>query len=539
VGAIRTLVVWCPDWPVVAAGHRAEALVAVVAGERVVAASAGARADGVRRGLRRREAQARCPELLVVAADPGREARAFEPVVAAIEDVVPGVEILRPGAVALDTRGPSRYFGGDHRLAHQVAEAVDAALTHRPGSPPCRVGVADGRFAAERAARMGPPGAPHVVPPGGSGTFLAPLPITVLPDQDLAGLLARLGLGTLGDLAALPPASVLARFGEEGVAAHRLARGLDDRPLALRSPPEDLTARIELDPPAERADVAAFAARSLAGELHQRLAVRGLACTQVEIEAETEHGERLARRWRHEGTLDSAAIAERVRWQLDAWLSDGGTSGGLTLLRLVPQEVVPEGGRQLGFWGRAAEDGGVARCLARVQGLLGPEAVVTAVLGGGRHPAEAATLIPWGDPRVAARPGPPVPPGAPPADAPSRRAPSRRRGRSEPPPPWPGRLPAPAPARTYAPPVPAEVRDAAGATVTVSGRGTVSAPPAEVSVGGGPWAVIRAWAGPWPVEERWWDGGRRCARFQVVTADGSALLLIREGGEWRVEAAYD
>ena len=60
----------------------------------------------------------------------------------------------------------------------------------------------------------------------------------------------------------------------------------------------------------------------------------------------TEHGEELHRVWRHDGLLDAAAIADRVRWQLDGWLS--GTSlahwavpsAGIDRLRLIPDGVV-------------------------------------------------------------------------------------------------------------------------------------------------------------------------------------------------------
>src|SRR5205814_1986048 len=83
----------------------------------------------------------------------------------------------------------------------------------------------------------------------------------------------------------------------------------------------------------------------------------------------TEHGETLVRRWRLEGATP-LVLAERVRWQLDGWLANAhGPTGGLTLLRLAPEEVVPDGGRQLGFWGgdRALDDR-AARALVRVQG---------------------------------------------------------------------------------------------------------------------------------------------------------------------------
>src|SRR5204863_511777 len=170
-------------WPVVAAGYDASDPVLVVEANVVVACSAVARSFGVQPGLRRREAQARCPEADVITHDPGRDARAFEPVVNAVEAFGPAVEIVRPGVCALPTRGPSRYFGGDDALAERMRAAVPAA----------RVGIADGPFAAVLAARRS-----RVVPPGRTAAFLAPLPVDVLGDADLADLLRRLGLRTLG-----------------------------------------------------------------------------------------------------------------------------------------------------------------------------------------------------------------------------------------------------------------------------------------------------------------------------------------------------
>jgi protein ImuB len=516
---VRMLVAWYPDWPVVAAGCPPATPAAVVRANRVVAASAVARADGVRPGLRRREAQGRCPELEVVVSDPGRDARAWEPAVVALEMLTPAVEVLAAGAVALVTRGPSRYFGGDEALANRVAEAVDRAV----GLPGCRVGVADGRFTAGLAARSAPAAGARVtvVPPGSSRSWLTPQPVRALGSEfeALSDLLVRLGIRTLGDLAALPGPSVLGRFGPDGAVAHRLARGQDTSPLEARTPPPDLAVTAELDPPAERVDTAAFVAKALADELHGRLAALGLACTMVAIEAETEHGEQLVRRWRHDGALTATALSERARWQLDGWLTGGDAtgrpSGGVTLLRLTPEEVRPDDGRQLGFWGRAAAaDARAARALARVQGMLGPEAVTTAVLVGGRDPADQVRQVPWGDAR-------PTAVGS--AEAP----------------PWPGRLAGPSPATIHRPPWPAELRDGAGGPVGVTGRGVISAPPASVAIADGPARKVAGWAGPWPLEERWWEaGGRRKAWLQVLLDDGAAYLVARQGGRWWVEATY-
>ena len=318
VGIVRTLVAWCPDWPVVAAGFGGEEPVAVVAAGRVVACSAVARDRGVTLGMRRRAAEGRCGDLVVLQRDDAREARAFDPVVAAVARLAPQVEVTRPGLCALATRGPARYHGGEPPLCRAIVEAARGAVSGAcdVAEPVVRVGVADGPFAAALAARR-----EVVVPPSGTAEFLAGFPVGVLGRPELADLLVRLGIGTLGAFAALDPATVAARFGPDGALAQRLARGLDDRSLRSRAPPAELVAAVELDPPAERVDIAAFAGRALAEDLMAQLGARGLTCTLLTIEAETEHGECLTRRWRAEDTLGPEAMGERLRWQLEGWLA--------------------------------------------------------------------------------------------------------------------------------------------------------------------------------------------------------------------------
>jgi len=571
------LVVWCPDWPVVAAGAPPDSLTAVVHANRVVACSAAAWAAGVRPGLRRREAQGRCPELELLAHDPARDARAFEPVLVAVERVTPWVEVLRPGECAFPARGAARYHGGEPALAVTVTAAVHATVEGRGG---CRVGIADGTFAAGLAARH-----QAIVPPGGSRAFLAPLPVAALGRPDLADLLVRLGLRTLGDLAVLPRAALAARFGPEGARAARLAGGLDEHPKGARRPPPDLRVTAELDPPADRVDVAAFTAKTLADELVARLDRLGLACTRLRVEAETDQGETLSRVWRHDPTTPptrpsspdpvpraafggspslgpagpsgrmAAIMTERVRWQLDGWLTGrtGRLPGALTRLALSPDEVVPDRGRQLGFWGEETEaEQRAARALARIQGLLGPEAVHTARLRGGRDPADRVTLTPSDPPSSgppASGPSASTSPAPDPAGSLSLGVPGHGppgasgvgsgdlRGAV----PWPGRVPAPAPAIVYAEPLPVEVVDATGATVAVDGRGLLGSLPSRLRLQGRAWSPITAWAGPWLVDERWWDPAthRRLVRLQATTDQGGAYLLRLTGGRWWVEATYD
>ena len=476
-----------------------------------------------------------CPELCCPGEnprDPGGSAaaRLLEQVIAVVTGFCPKVEVVEPGVCAFGARGPARYFGGETALAARIIAAVaDLGVESR-------VGVADGLFAALLAARAASsqpasPASPPtpaaspvlVVPPGETAKFLAAQPVSVLADQDLAGLLKRLGLGTLGDFAALPARDVASRFGDAGECAHRLARGLDSRPLAAHPPPADLSVTQEFDPPEARAEPVVFAAKALAEQLHAGLAARGLTCVCVQVRATWADGRESSRLWRHDGMLSAAAVADRVRWQLDGWRPAPGDrapadgeqypQGGVAALRLAPDLLVRAAGQQLALWGETVVTDRVARAAMRIQAMLGHEAVLRPVTGGGRNVADQVTPAPFGEktePRLA-------------ADQP-----------------WPGRVIGPAPGLVYPAAREAEVTDDAGEIVTVSGRCAVSAAPARLAVPGEPPRRVTGWAGPWPLAERWWDpaAARRRARFQLATDDGRAWLAVVQDGRWLIEAAY-
>ena len=539
----RVLVAWCPDWPVHAVGAGPDVPAAVLVGDgaraTVLACSAAARAAGVRRGQRVRDAQRLCPELRTYPRDEPAEERSFEPVVRAVENVAAGVEVVRPGLIALAAPGPARYHGGEDRLALLVREAVADVGVPEPGpgaaaadgtaeADPlgCGVGIADGTFAAGLAARL-PVDEPLIVPPGGSAAFLAPYPLRVFDRAELGEILERLGIRTLGELAALPAADVANRFGPVGVQAHRLARGLDPRPPAPRRPGEDLSALHLFDPPAERDEQVLFAAKSLADDWRDGLAAAGVTCASVRIELATEGGGQSARIWRNGDALGSAlsaqALAQRVRWQLDGWRTR--TSGAaapdssvaelaadpLVSLRLVPGPLVVDSGSQQALWGRETVPDRVGRAAERVQALLGHDGVTLLHLVGGRDPAARITRTPWGERPPAAE-----------EDAP-----------------WPGAVPEPAPPLLPEDQPPVLLLDEKGAHVEVSGRVRLSARPAVLVLGGSRLQVA-AWAGPWPYHEQPWRpaSSRRRARLQLSTADGRAFLLALEHGAWRVEGVY-
>ncbi|KAF2416468.1 DNA polymerase Y family protein [Microbacterium sp. B35-30] len=544
---VRSLVLWFPDWPVTALEREAAAAaadpIAVVERNLVVACSASARAEGVRRGQRRRDAQARCPGLTLVNADAARDHRAFAPIVSLIEERAPGVQLVRPGLCALRARGPARYYGGETEAARMLIGALREARLDG-----VRAGIADGPFTAEQAARGGTSAEDpvFVVPAGGAAGFLAPLSVAVLDASamigagaagtkdaaDLVGLLARLGVQTLGGFAAMEPDRVRERFGERGVRLHSLAAGHDSRPVQPRTPPPELEREVAFEPPLEIADQVAFAMRVTADDFIGGLGAMDLVCTELRVELVGDRGERSERVWLHPGSFDAAAVVDRVRWQLaedvGADPSGGDAAGrrglrsGVTLVRISPEAVDAASHHAPALFGGGPEER-VHHALSRVQAMLGHRGVLTPAIGGGRWLAERQVLVPWGD-----------------RDERDRQATgagglAAQRAR-----PWPGSLPEPLPTTVFADPVPVDVRALGGELVDVDERGNVAAVPAFF-IESGRRRAIEAWAGPWPVIERGWDAARsrRAYRFQVVDADGSAWLLVCDGDAWTAEATYD
>lgn len=524
--ARRLIAAWVPDWPVTAAINEglagAHQPVALYDGRGIAALSAQARTFGVRQGMRRRSAQALCPQLVLLGVDEGRDLRAFEPVVQALEGVVPQVTALRPGLVLTGARGPVGYLGSEEEVASRfigAAAAADAEI---------QVGVADGLLAAVLAAR-----AEVMVPPGASAGFLARRDVRELIHAtstraaraqmgEFTSVLRRLGVHTLGEFARLPASRVLSRFGALGQQAHRLARGLDAAPAAGARPEPDLTSAIDLDPPVQRLDVATFAARRLAEDLHRQMLHRGVLCGVLRVSARTSDGDTLTRIWRVEGALSASELTDRVRWQLEGWLS--GRSGRrpsapLNHLALVGEEVSSAAAVQEGLWGRGDRgERQAGRAALRVQGVLGPEGVYSPVAEGGRSPRERIRLVTWGDEATALR---------------------------DPDSPWPGQIPQPLPSRIPAEPIPVGLLDAAGDEIEVDARGMLSGRPYRITprTAGGRPVRVTGWAGPWPVQDKWWDGVPVRQYLQVtgvqVTGAEGALLLVGDRQGWRVEGVYE
>jgi protein ImuB len=214
-------------------------------GQLIGEASLAAEAFGVRAGMRLGEALARCPRLVLVPPDPVGVSAAWERVLRRLEGMGAAVEPERPGLACFDAGGLRRMHGGG-------VEGVIAAARRALGPAlAARIGAGPTRFCAVAAAARARPRRPEIVGTGErvARAYLAPLPVALLRARgrlaELPEALGRLGVETLGELAALPRTAVADRFGAVGLIAHDLAGGRDG-PLVPRRAGERLQESLEL-----------------------------------------------------------------------------------------------------------------------------------------------------------------------------------------------------------------------------------------------------------------------------------------------------
>ncbi|MGA1386974.1 MAG: hypothetical protein ACO33D_01475 [Ilumatobacteraceae bacterium] len=482
---------------------------------------------------------------------------AFEPVVRAVVAHVPLVEVTAPGIIVFATRGPSRHAGGDDALAalvraaiqRQLGAAHDTGAVHGTGTarPRFGIGIADGRLAAAIAAQHSlHTGTPHVVAPGASRNVLSDTPVHALVQcvevigavgagvpgaddvasyREVVSLLQRLGLYRFGDVATLSEADLIARLGAFGRDLFRLAHGMDRHPPLTVAPPPDRVCSHQFDSPVESRDAVLAIVDQLATAVVGHLVAHGLSVVRLHVSLESDHGERSERMWYRADGWSAGAIVESVRWQLDAWVQHDAPTSGVVGVRLSPEQMVVDVGRQASLWGGERDgDRHAQRAIRRVVDMHGAESVTIPTWRGGRDPArwfefvrsDAVDL----ERRVAREVAMPVT--------------------------WRGSLPSPAPSLVFdaAPDAHIDVHGTDGRPVGVTSRHAMSDEPAVVRMGSATYDVL-AWAGPWPVEERWWDAqrARRAVRLQLLlrergTEQTRAMIAVLEHHVWRRAAWY-
>ncbi|WP_051139496.1 DNA polymerase IV [Gordonia hirsuta] len=180
---------------------------------------------------------------------------------------------------------PAELVGGSVADAHDFARRLRAAIRAEIGLP-ASVGFGSGKQIAKIASDQAKPDGIAVIPPSGELAFLHRLPV-----RRLWGIgpvsgdrLARLGVETIGDFAALAPSEVISVLGATtGPALHLLAKGIDERPVAERAEAKSISAESTfavdiIDMPGLRAAVSGAAA-----DAHRRLVKDGRSARTVVV----------------------------------------------------------------------------------------------------------------------------------------------------------------------------------------------------------------------------------------------------------------
>jgi protein ImuB len=383
-GVRRVACVWVEAFGAAAVERAEPALretpLAIVAGtapaRRVTDANAVAREAGIRAAMGEAEAVARCPGLVRRPRSDETTASARRALLDACYGVSPRLEDAEAGLVFVDVTGLERLLGADEAIAERLARAS------RVVGLPARVGIAGTRTAAHVAARLAV--RTSVIAPGAELALLAPVELTALDwPPEVAAALARWGVATLGELAALPREGLAARLGSAGRAAHDLACGRDTTPFRPWTPPPFWEEAQALDWEIEALPALEAVLERVLERLASRLVAAHLAADGLQLRLALVSGAHHAR------ALVLACPMDEVRPMLTLLAHDlaarppqGAVVGVAVQAHAVPRRAVP------GVLGRPAAPAvrDLATVLSRLAALVGPDNVSALAPADSHHP---------------------------------------------------------------------------------------------------------------------------------------------------------
>lgn len=200
----------------------------------VLAATYEAREFGVHSAMPMGRARRLCSSLVVIEPQRGRYEEASRGVMEVLRSITPLVEPLSLDEAFLDVAGAGRRLGSPR----QIAELIRARVADEQGLP-CSVGVATTKFVAKLASSRAKPDGMLVIPAQAVVQFLHPLPIGALwgVGERTEEALTRLGLHTIGDIAATAESTLISSLGPAaGAHLYALAWGRDARSVVPNEP---------------------------------------------------------------------------------------------------------------------------------------------------------------------------------------------------------------------------------------------------------------------------------------------------------------
>jgi len=346
----------------------------------VSTASYEARKFGVGSAMPISQAWRRCPDGIYLRPDIEKYAKESEHVMGILRRVSDVVEPVSIDEAFLDVTGSARAVGDGPTIARRLKDAIlaERRLT-------ASVGVASSKLVAKIASDMQKPDGLVVVPPGAEAAFLAPLPMRRLwgVGPKLEEQLAKLGVVTIGDLAALDPSRLERRLGTHGHDLQRLARGEDDREVAAE-PGEAKSLGQEHTYDRDTADAPRLRATllSLADGVAARLRAHGLRARTVTLKYRDEgfHTTTRARTLRE--PTDSGGVLFEIAREL---LADVHRAGRRVRLLGLYTSHFGEGKSQRSLFDEPAPPAPLDRLRDAVAKRFGDEAITRASLLGRRE----------------------------------------------------------------------------------------------------------------------------------------------------------
>ncbi len=251
----------------------------------VASCSYPARVYGVRSAMPMAAALRKCPELVIVRPNFGRYRERSQQVMAILHDLTPLVEQLSIDEAFLDVTGLQRSRS---KIASDLQGRINNELRL-----PCSIGVATNKLVAKTATTIGKaqatqgdyPNAINAVPVGGEAAFLAPLPIEELwgVGPKTAQKLREMGITTIGNLAAFPPAELQRQFGKHGADLAQRASGNDARRVEPEHEAKSISKETTFSRDNSDADALKRTLRQLSDEVGFRLRKAQLSGTTVKI----------------------------------------------------------------------------------------------------------------------------------------------------------------------------------------------------------------------------------------------------------------
>lgn len=458
----------------------------------VLAANPAARQAGVELGMTAPQAVARCPALLIRAAQPAAEAEARAALLAIGFTLSPSLEDTAPGICTAGVQGLARR---EHAVQAAINELTRVGL-------PATAGIARTPLLALYGARS----TSTVVAVTDETNFLAPLPLAAAdPPPELAGVLAGWGIRTLGDLTALPRDEIIRRFGAEGLALWQRATGGAPRPLHPVAPARAFTAGMEFEQEIESLEPLLFILRRFLDRLSLELRASQHVAAALELTLRLEDETSYQRAFRlPEPTADVEILFRALHTHLESLTTAAAIVA--VSLQLTPARPLV---RQPGFFETGLRDPhAFAETLARVSVLVGADHLGTPQLEDTHRPDAVKLAVP---PAVIPPPAAPPLPGC-------ARDPGPVEGVHP---------PLGAPLRRFRPPLPARVEFTAG-RATYLWTGHVHG---EI-VHQGP---------EWRSSGDWWQHDRRWSRteWDIALADGGLYRLLLAGESYFLEGEYD